>query len=221
MANTIVAVYGNFHAANEARRELVKLGFPQEQFHLVTQQNKNINQISAARLTHAKPSAPAVEKLPDGKRAGISVGARVGAAFGVASGVLVGLGALVLPDVGPLAAANHLSLGIITAAATTLGAVIGSSAGGVLGAVIGLNIPKKELELYQVSLHRGGVMVSLQAEDDSMDLVVDHLKQHHPIDLHIQSIQRHNYSQTDDSLPLNAAYSDTQVYEHGPSEARI
>lgn len=89
-------------------------------------------------------------KAPEGTAAGATTGGLIGGAFGL----VVGLGALAVPGLEPLAAA-----GPIIGALTGLGA--GGAVGGIVGAFIGLRVPEFEARLYDGAIESGGVLVSV------------------------------------------------------------
>jgi hypothetical protein len=95
-------------------------------------------------------------KAPEGATAGAVAG---GVVVGGLS-LLVGLGALVIPGLGPLLAA-----GPIVAALAGLGA--GGAVGGIAGALIGMGIPEYEAKRYESFVEEGGLLLSIHCDDDA------------------------------------------------------
>jgi hypothetical protein len=95
-------------------------------------------------------------KAPEGATAGAVAG---GVVIGGLS-LLVGLGALVIPGLGPLLAA-----GPIVAALAGLGA--GGAVGGIAGALIGMGIPEYEAKRYESFVEEGGILLSVHCDDEA------------------------------------------------------
>jgi len=85
------------------------------------------------------------------------VGAGSGAAVGGALGWLLGIGALVIPGIGPVLAAGP----IVTVLA---GIGVGGAIGGFAGCLVGVGIPEQEAKIYEGTLKKGGVLVAAHCE---------------------------------------------------------
>lgn len=94
-------------------------------------------------------------KAPEGAVTGAGAGAVVGGALGW----LAGFGLLAIPGVGPFIAAGPIM-------ATLAGAGAGGLAGGIAGALIGMGIPEYEANLYEGRLKKGGILLSVHADDN-------------------------------------------------------
>jgi hypothetical protein len=88
---------------------------------------------------------------------GAAIGAGSGAAVGGALGWLVGVGALIIPGIGPVIAA-----GPIIAALAGIG--VGGALGGFTGVLIGVGIPEYEAKKYEGRLLEGGILVAVHCE---------------------------------------------------------
>lgn len=177
MARTVVAIYDDFQTANGAVRELVDSGFPRDNISIIA--NNSRGEPGAA----APGATTTGESVADETGAGAGVGAGIGAAIGGIGGLLVGLGALIIPGIGPVIAAGPLAVALSTLTGAGVGAVAGGVTGGLLGALIGLGIPEEEAEYYAEGVRRGGVLLTVQADDFSADQVIDVLNRHHPVDI--------------------------------------
>ncbi len=104
--------------------------------------------------------------------------------LGALGGLLVGLGALTIPGIGPVIAAGPLAVALSTLTGVGVGAVAGGVTGGLLGALIGLGIPEQEAHYYAEGVRRGGVLVTVQADEYNADQITDILNHHDPIDIH-------------------------------------
>ena len=89
---------------------------------------------------------------------GVATGATSGAVVGGALGWLAGIGAIVIPGIGPLIAA-----GPIIGALTGLG--VGGTVGGIAGGLIGLGIPEYEAKRYEGRIKEGNILLSVHADD--------------------------------------------------------
>jgi hypothetical protein len=95
-------------------------------------------------------------KAPEGAATGATSGAVVGGVLGW----LAGIGALVIPGIGPFIAA-----GPIVAALAGAGAV--GVAGGIVGALVGFGIPEYEAKRYEGRMKRGGILLSVHCDDNA------------------------------------------------------
>jgi hypothetical protein len=178
MARTVVAIYENFQTANNAVRELVDNGFPRESISIVANNARGEygNYSSGKTTTDSTPVA-------DETGAGAGVGAGIGAAIGGIGGLLVGLGALVIPGIGPVIAAGPLAVALSTLTGAGVGAVAGGVTGGLLGALIGLGVPENEAQFYAEGVRRGGVLVTVQADDYNTTQISDILNRYNPLNI--------------------------------------
>jgi len=175
MTRTIVAIYDDYRFSSEAVKELVDRGFPRDNISLVTR-----NAGGAA----GGVSVSETDTVADETGAGAGVGAGIGAALGGIGGLLVGLGALTIPGIGPVLAAGPLAVALSTLTGAGVGAVAGGVTGGLLGALIGLGIPEEEAEYYAEGVRRGGVLLTVQADEQNTDEIIDILNRYNPIDIH-------------------------------------
>jgi hypothetical protein len=85
-------------------------------------------------------------------------GAVTGAALGGILGLLTGLGALVIPGVGPFVAAGPII-------AALGGVAAGSMAGGLVGTLIGSGIPEDEAQMFEKGLREGRNLLAVYSEN--------------------------------------------------------
>jgi uncharacterized protein (TIGR02271 family) len=163
MAKTIVGMFDTLADAHSAVRELVDTGFSRDHISLVAGDTKGEYITKTGNLSD--------------EMSGAAAGAGTGAILGGLGGLLVGLGALAIPGVGPLIAAGPL-------ATTLLGAGVGAAAGGLLGALVDVGVPEEEANYYAEGVRRGGVLVSVHADDEMMiDRAVNILERHNAVDV--------------------------------------
>lgn len=94
-------------------------------------------------------------KAPEGALAGVGAGGMMGGTIGL----LVGLGALVIPGIGPILAAGPL-------VAFLTGAAAGATVGGIAGGLIGLGIPEIEAKRFETEIKSGNILISVHAENN-------------------------------------------------------
>lgn len=218
MARTVVAIYDNFHTANEAVRELVDAGFSRENISLIANNSRG-NYSAEGTMTATETG----ENIADETGAGAGVGAGIGAAVGGVGGLLVGLGALTIPGIGPVLAAGPLAVALSTLTGAGVGAVAGGVTGGLLGALIGLGIPEEEAEYYAEGVRRGGVLLTVKADDFNSEQVMTILNNHNPVDINerVSQWRSEGWERFDANAPATPATGfQSQVSDTPPLEDR-
>ena len=89
---------------------------------------------------------------------GTVIGAGTGSLAGGILGLLAGIGALAIPGVGPLIAADPIM-------AALSGAAVGGAIGGIAGALIGMGIPEFEAKQYEAKVKHGNILISVHTHD--------------------------------------------------------
>jgi hypothetical protein len=146
MANKNVAVFGIYATATNAEMavdRLVAAGYSNEDVSVLM-----TDAYTSREFAHEKNT-----KAPEGTAVGVTTGGLIGGTLGL----MAGIGALVIPGVGPLIAA-----GPIMAALAGLG--VGGAVGGVVGALAGMGIPEYEAKRYEGRVKDGGVLLSVHCE---------------------------------------------------------
>ena len=92
-------------------------------------------------------------KAPEGAVAGAGAGGVVGGTLGL----LVGIGALLIPGLGPFIAAGPLL-------AALSGAAAGATVGGIAGALVGMGIPEMEAKRYEGKVKGGNLLISVHTD---------------------------------------------------------
>jgi hypothetical protein len=171
MANTIVALYDNMDTAHKVVRDLRDAGIANNNISLVAQD---------ATGQYSQQAATTTGDTADGA----STGAGVGAVVGGIGGLLVGLGALTIPGIGPVLAAGPLATAVSALLGAGAGALAGSLAGGLLGALIDMGIPEEQAGYYAEGVRRGGALVTVDADDMTLDRARDVMNRYDPVDIH-------------------------------------
>jgi hypothetical protein len=172
MQKTIVALYDGVNDAQQAVRDLVDSGINRDQISLMANnasgEFQNLN-------TDLKETSGAAE--------GAGVGAGIGAALGGIGGLLVGLGALVIPGIGPVLAAGPLAAAVGGVAGAGAGAITGGAAGGLIGAMTDMGVNSEQAGYYAEGIRRGGTLLTVRADDTLTSRAVDVMNRHNPIDV--------------------------------------
>ncbi len=145
MANTAVfGIYPSTDGVESAVGELRNQGFRSTDISVLWPQNLGSKDLAHERAT----------KAPEGAAAGAGSGAMIGGTLGW----LVGIGALAIPGLGPLVAAGPI-------VAALAGAGAGGAVGGLTGALVGFGIPEYEAKRYEGRVRKGGILLSVHADD--------------------------------------------------------
>jgi hypothetical protein len=147
MAGTNTAVFGIYAsraAAENGVDALILAGFRQADISVLMADVQ-----STREFAHEKNT-----KAPEGA----TTGAVAGGAIGGTLGLLAGIGAIVIPGVGPLIAA-----GPIVALLAGVGA--GGAVGTLVGALIGMGIPEYEAKRYEGHVKNGGILISVHCDN--------------------------------------------------------
>jgi hypothetical protein len=176
MARTVVALYDDFSTANDVIRDLVDHGFNREDISLMASDatGEYGTYLGEGMEGDYETSATA---------SGAGVGAGIGAVLGGLGGLLVGLGALVIPGIGPVVAAGPLAAALSGLAGAGIGAVAGGVTGGLIGALVDMGLPEEEAQYYTEGIRRGGTLVSVQAADHMADQAREVMNRYNPVDI--------------------------------------
>jgi len=204
---TVVALYDDYEEAQRAVEDLVKAGIDRSSISIVAGDSEGMN---ASRLT---PKG-------DGSDTGAE-GAATGALLGGIGGAILGITALAIPGIGPVVAAGPLIAGLV-------GAGVGAAVGGLVGALVDAGLPQENAGYYAEGVRRGGTLVSVEAEDNEVDRIIDILDLHDPVDINerVSSWRQQGWSGFDSSADQTAdrewAASRHEEFasEPGPSPTR-
>ena len=92
-----------------------------------------------------------------------------GALGGAVLGGIVGVAALAIPGVGPLAAAGAIASGAIPGAAA-IGAGVGAAAGGLTGLLTGHGVSDEDAKYYEGRIRDGGIFLSVEGDESGRSL---------------------------------------------------
>ena len=157
LQTTIVGVFANQTAAQDAIRELKRNGVSDDQIGVVSQSTHG-------RVSNDPESVDGGTLSAEGAAVGAATGAGVGAlwALGIAAGVL--------PVIGPIIAGGVLSAVIASAAG-------GAATAGLAGALIGLGLSEEDARVYEGEVKSGRTLVTVHNADRAVN-VSDILRNH-------------------------------------------
>lgn len=150
MSDRIVSAV--FDSEDEAQRALTEL------------RSAGVNQDAISIIgRHGEQSS--ASGTVDGDDDGVNgSGAAKGAVGGAVGGALLGIAALAIPGVGPLAAAGAIASSAIPGAAA-IGAGAGAVAGGLTGLLTNHGVSDEDASYYEDRIHEGGIFLSVDTEE--------------------------------------------------------
>src|SRR5688572_1888313 len=164
MSKTVIGLMDNIGEAQNVVNDLVASGIERDDIGFMANEKQ---------ATSTRP------KSDDGADAtsGALAGAGTGAAIGGVAGLALSLAPLAIPGIGPILAAGPI-------AAALTGAGIGALAGGLIGGLTKLGVPEEDAHYYAEGVRRGGILVTVAADDDQeADQAVAILKRHGAVDV--------------------------------------
>jgi hypothetical protein len=175
----VVAVFAGPYHAGTALAALRDAGFTSEQVSVVAKNQDTRREI--------------VEQNAMGEPEDAGADTMLGALTGSALGGIVGLGALVIPGIGPILAAGALATTIGGAAAgAAIGGQIGASqeeglaGAGLAAALTGQGVPAPDAEAYEAHVRDNAILIAVQAATGDAALAIRQLLvQHEGAEAHI------------------------------------
>lgn len=145
--NLISAVFDSHSEAEAAARDLRQAGVPDSALSVIARRQEESGDYGDANTHEAKEKGE---------------GALKGALGGAGIGALLGIAALAIPGVGPLAAAGAIASSAIPEAAA-IGAGAGALAGGLSGMLTKHGVSEEDAGYYEERINDGGVFLSVDA----------------------------------------------------------
>ncbi len=161
IGSSIVAVYPDHAAAEQAIRQLHHAGFAIGDLSIV---GRDV-QVSEEPTGLISPG--------DYAKAGAGAGASVGGLLGL----LVGAAVLIIPGVGPVVVAGPLVAAVL---AGVEGAIAGTALGGLAGALVGWGVPKDRAIKYETHVKGGKFIVVVRGVPEVIERARSLLGQHMP-----------------------------------------
>jgi uncharacterized membrane protein len=141
MAKTVVAIFDSHSQAEDAAYIIKEKGLRDVDISIITKQTEDSN-----------------FENKRGRNDDIDDGVLTGGVLGGLGGLAIGVGSLVVPG-----------LGIIAAAGPIVGILGGAVAGGVVGGLIDLGIPEDESRRYEKEIKEGRVIFSMKCSSEHED----------------------------------------------------
>jgi hypothetical protein len=181
MTKTIIAVYDSLSDARDAVEQLLDHGHSTDDISIVVyDKNGEYSQM----LEGGELTAGTTDD---------DVSAGEGAAFGALAGMAIGLGALMIPGIGPIIAAGPLATAL---AAGTVGAVAGAATGGLVAGLVDMGVPEEDAALYAESVRQGGAMVIVKVPDEMVESSGSIMSSCGPIDVNeSDEVRTYDYKQ--------------------------
>ena len=151
--NLVSAVFDSHSEAERAITELRSAGVRDSALSIVHQQD--------GRNTTSDGSGTTTD---DGNKSGLAKGLIGGGVLGAALGVA----ALAIPGVGPLAAAGAIAASAVPEGAA-IGAALGAATGGLSGYLSKHGVDEDDARYYEERINTGGVFVSVDTSDSGID----------------------------------------------------
>ena len=139
---TVVGIFQDQPSAEAAIQRLTAAGFADREIGVAVRDRAQQDAITEETGTQAAQGA--------------TKGALGGGVVGGVIGLLTGVGALVIPGIGPIIAGGAL-------ASTLAGAGIGAAAGGLLGALVGMGVPEEDAKHFEKRFQEGGILLTVEA----------------------------------------------------------
>ena len=144
MKKTIVGIFDSYDFAENAARQVKDYGLRTDDISIVGKQDENSNGTGTDN---------------------ISGGVTTGGVLGGLAGLLLGMGTLVIPG-----------LGVIAAAGPIAGVLSGAITGGIVGGLVDLGIPEEAGRRYEEEVKQGRILWTMSTEEDAVDRISDILK---------------------------------------------
>jgi hypothetical protein len=152
--NLVSAVFDSHSEAERAITELRSAGVSDSALSIVHQQDGKNMTSDGSGSTHDD----------DGNKSGLVKGLIGGGAVGAA----LGIAALAIPGVGPLAAAGAIAASAVPEGAA-IGAALGAAGGGLSGYLSNHGVDEEDSRYYEERIKTGGVFVSVDTKDAGID----------------------------------------------------
>ncbi len=158
MAKTVVGIFDSVELAEKAARQVKDNGLRTNDISIVAKNDRNIQE---------------TDRFTDVVRTGndnnindnISGGTLTGGVLGGLAGVILGMGTIVVPG-----------LGVVAAAGPITGLLAGTITGGIVGGLVDLGIPEEASRKYEQDVQSGKILWSMTTSDENVDKVSNILK---------------------------------------------
>ena len=147
--NIVSAVFDSHSEAEAAVRELRQAGVRDSALSVIARRQEGGGDYGDANTEEVKEKGEGLLK---------------GALGGAGVGAILGLAALAIPGVGPLAAAGAIAASAVPEG-VAIGAGIGALAGGLTGLLTKHGVSEEDASYYEQRINDGGIFVSVDTSD--------------------------------------------------------
>ncbi|MBZ4647239.1 MAG: hypothetical protein JG777_2728 [Clostridia bacterium] len=155
MAKTIVGIFDSYDLAEKAARQIKDNGLRTDDISIVARDNNQQGAQETGTFTNENR----------GINDNVSDGTVTGGVLGGLAGLLLGMGTMVIPG-----------LGVIAAAGPIAGLLSGALTGGIVGGLVDLGIPEEAGREYEREVRQGRVLWSMRTEEANVDKVSNILR---------------------------------------------
>ncbi|MBC8099317.1 MAG: hypothetical protein H7Y11_07720 [Armatimonadetes bacterium] len=206
MTSSVTALYNDLATAQRVVEELVSSGVERSHISLVAN--------DAAGDYASSINNPAADGDVTGGE---------GAGFGAVVGTLVGLGALLIPGIGPVIVAGPLVAALVGAG---IGAAAGAVTGGIVASLVKTGVDAETAGYYAEGVRRGGTLVTTQTEDATSDRVMEIMNQYDAVDVNVRAEQWRSggwmgFDESSTAYNAAEAQKDRDLYGNPEHAARL
>jgi len=163
MSRTTIALFDDFQTARKAVEDLVSAGFSRENISIVA------NDASGEYAKYTTKSSNTDDDVSGGE----------GAGFGAVVGGLLGLGAALIPGIGPVIAAGPIAALVMGG----VGAAAGAATGGIVASLVDMGVSEEDAGYYSEGIRRGGALVTVTTSDEQVSRAEEILSRYNPVDV--------------------------------------
>ncbi len=188
MEKTVVAIYDNREDAQKAIRDLADNQFDRLNISLVT-----ANPRGSVRDWGVEDIAPGMIRpsqesdMSETRRDTVDIEKMTGAEnrtdLGSIGTILNGLGALAIPEIGPVLVGGPLAAALGGVSGAGSGTSPGSAVGGIVDALTNMGLSGDYAGAYAEGIRRGGTLVTMRVSDLRTKDARTILDQYHPVDI--------------------------------------
>jgi gas vesicle protein len=158
MPRTVVAIFDNHSYAEKAAGQIKDRGLRTDDISIIAKQSDDDNKGTAGMTgTMGREDGPRNDNISDG--------VVTGGILGGLAGLLIGVGSMVVPG-----------LGIVAAAGPITGLLSGAVTGGIVGGLVDLGIPENRSRQYETDIKAGKILFSMKTDDDKVNDIASILR---------------------------------------------
>lgn len=156
MGQTVVGIFDTYRQAENAARQVKDNGLRTDDISIIAKDENNEQATQGGGMFTANAS-----RTNDN----VSDGTVTGGVLGGVAGLLLGMGTMVIPG-----------LGVIAAAGPIAGLLSGAITGGIVGSLVDLGIPEEAGKRYEAEVKRGKVLWSMSTDENNVEQISNILR---------------------------------------------